>query len=315
MTIESWNSYPKVYALGHRSIQEILEGDVVVQEKIDGSQISFGRFDGVLKIRSKNKEMIVEAPEKMFGKAVETISGLDLVDGWTYRGEYLQKPKHNTLTYDRVPKDHIILFDITTGLEFYADFDFVAHEAERLGLESVHTFYYGPVTEKAELVDFLDKESCLGGPKIEGFVIKNYNRFNIQDGKPLFGKYVSEAFKEKHTKEWKTTDPGRKDIIAQIIEDYSIDARYQKAVQHLRDSGELKGDPRDIGPLIKEVGLDVDTECAHEIAMRLYNHFKKDILRGVTSGVPNWYKGELLASQFTETTDARNNVELGVDRL
>lgn len=305
---ESWTSYPKVYALGHRMIQNILDGVVTVQEKIDGSQISFGRFGGddkvrgELKIRSRNKEMIPEAPENMFEVATEIITGLDLIDGWTYRGEYLQKPKHNTLVYDRVPKNHIVLFDIARGLEDYLSPAYVEDEAERLGLDSVPTFYFGEVKEKSELVDLLDRESFLGGPKIEGFVIKNYDQF-ATDGKPMFGKYVSEAFKEKHTKEWKISAPGRKDVIAQIIEMYSTEARFQKAVQHLKEDGELLGDPRDIGHLMKEVQTDLDEECRWEIAVKLYNHFKKDILRGIVRGVPNWYKGELLNKQFEETND------------
>ena len=307
---ESWTSYPKVYALGHRTIQDILKGPVVVQEKIDGSQISFGRFEGKLKIRSRNKEMIPEVPETMFKEAVDTIEVMDLHDGWTYRGEYLQKPKHNTLVYDRVPENHIVLFDITTGLEFYADIEHVTAEAKRIGLETVPTFYEGYVKEKAELVDFLDKESFLGGPKIEGFVIKNYSWFNMQDGKPLFGKYVSEAFKEKHTKEWKSSAAGNKSVVSNVIESYSTSARYAKAVQHMRENGDLQGDPRDIGPLIKAVQADIDEECRWEIALKLYDHFKKDILRGIIRGVPEWYKGELLNKQFEEsvTEEAENEI-------
>jgi len=35
-------SYPKVLALGHRYIKDILDGEHIVEEKLDGSQISFG---------------------------------------------------------------------------------------------------------------------------------------------------------------------------------------------------------------------------------------------------------------------------------
>lgn len=34
----SWHSYPKLYAMGHRAIADILLDDVIVQEKVDGSQ-------------------------------------------------------------------------------------------------------------------------------------------------------------------------------------------------------------------------------------------------------------------------------------
>ena len=54
--------------------------------------------------------------QKMFDKGAFTAlrlfnEGL-LAPGVTYYGEYLQKPKHNTLCYDRVPKDNIIIFDV-----------------------------------------------------------------------------------------------------------------------------------------------------------------------------------------------------------
>ena len=69
--MDSWHSYPKVWNLGHPSVDEIFKDDVIVEEKVDGSQFSFGRFqyeDGEtrLRIRSKGCEMILDAPQKMF---------------------------------------------------------------------------------------------------------------------------------------------------------------------------------------------------------------------------------------------------------
>lgn len=37
-------SYPKIYNMGHAAIAELLLGEVTVEEKVDGSQISFGIF-------------------------------------------------------------------------------------------------------------------------------------------------------------------------------------------------------------------------------------------------------------------------------
>lgn len=67
------NSYPTVYALGHKAIEGIFDSPVIVEEKIDGSQFSFGLIDGELRCRSKGKELILDAPEKMFSKAVATV--------------------------------------------------------------------------------------------------------------------------------------------------------------------------------------------------------------------------------------------------
>ena len=35
-------SYPKIYNLGHKYLEELFLDDVLIEEKIDGSQISFG---------------------------------------------------------------------------------------------------------------------------------------------------------------------------------------------------------------------------------------------------------------------------------
>jgi hypothetical protein len=40
------NTIPKIYRLGDRHTLGILEGSVVVEEKYDGSQFSFGIDDG-----------------------------------------------------------------------------------------------------------------------------------------------------------------------------------------------------------------------------------------------------------------------------
>ena len=92
--MSSWHSYTEIYNLGHSAIKELFFDPVLIEEKIDGSQISFGTFDGEIRIKSKNSMIYIEAPEKMFALGVEVIQTLDLHNGWAYRAEYLQKPKH-----------------------------------------------------------------------------------------------------------------------------------------------------------------------------------------------------------------------------
>src|SRR3990167_4673194 len=315
----SWNSYPKIYNVGHPAIKDLLLDEISITEKADGSQISFGKFDSELKVKSKSQQLIVDAPEKMFIKAVETAKELFplLRDGWTYRGEYLQKPKHNALSYDRVPKKNIILFDINTAEETYLAYDDMKAEAEKLGLEVVPQLFQGKIERLYEykisneseqkmqpkmiwaVKQLLDTVSILGGQKIEGIVIKNYSRFG-KDGKALMGKHVSEAFKEVHANEWKKSNPGKNDVIQSLIEYYKTPARWNKAVQHLKERGLLTNSPRDIGPLIKETQKDIEEECQEEIKERLYKWAEGQISRGVTGGLPEWYKQKLLESQFEE---------------
>jgi hypothetical protein len=73
-----------------------------------------------------------------------------------------------------------------------------------------------------------------------------------------------------------------------------------KAVQHLRDVGTLEQSPRDIGNLIKEIQEDTKKECEEEIKKILFDHFWKNISRGITAGAPEWYKEELLKLSFED---------------
>ena len=234
----------------------------------------------------------------MFTKAVETVRDLKerglLVVDWTYRCEFLQKPKHNTLAYSRVPKGNIILFDIDRGEQDYVDANDLQYEALYLGLECVPVFgisTFAPTKE--QLDEWLETESILGGTKIEGIVIKNYGLFGL-DKKVLMAKYVSEAFKETHNKDWKDRNPNRADIVDKIIADFGGEPRWNKAVQHLEEDGELVHAPEDIGKLLKELAVDFEDECADEIKDVLWAHFRKQIIHGIQQGFPEWYKGECL---------------------
>lgn len=295
------HSYPSVYAIGHKAIDGIFKGPVIIEEKIDGSQFSFGAIDGVLMCRSKGKMLLLNAPEKMFARAVDTVMLLapNLHPGWVYRCEYLEKPRHNTLAYSRIPKNHLIGFDICAGLEDYLTPDEKNKEFSRLGLETVPLMFEGEVENFTRFADFLGRESVLGGCKVEGVVVKNYSLFTGEK-KVAMGKYVSEAFKETHASDWKERNPGQADVLAQLIERYRTDARWQKAVQHLREAGALEGSPRDIGLLMREVPADVLKECEAEIKEILFAAFWPKIQRGITAGLPDWYKNDLAKSAFVE---------------
>ena len=105
------SSYGSIFALGHKAVRDICQTPVVIQEKIDGSQISFGLLEHegklVLSMRSKGATIYPEAYPKDFSKAVAAIIAVQdkLMPGWVYRGEQLNKPKHGTLAYDRVPQN------------------------------------------------------------------------------------------------------------------------------------------------------------------------------------------------------------------
>lgn len=300
METSSWHPYPKVYAVGHAAIAEIFQDEVIVEEKVDGSQFSFGVIDGTLKLKTRRVELILEAPtEKMFKEAVETVIELkdQLHPGWTYRAEYFKKPKHNTLAYSRIPAKHLIVFDINTGEEHYLDYEEKKAEAARLGLETVPLLYRGKIDSIEQVMKLLEVESVLGGQRPEGIVFKNYKRFS-RDGKAMIGKYVSEAFKEVNQKDFRDRNPTKKDIIEFLGEKYRCESRWQKAIFRLRDEGKLENDPKDISSLLKEISTDLKEECTDEIKDALFKWAWPMISRSAIRGFPEWYKEQLLQSVF-----------------
>jgi hypothetical protein len=296
------NSYATVYALGHKAIADIFSMPVVMEEKIDGSQFSMGVFNGKLLCRSKSKQLITDAAEKMFTEAVETAKEVmpHMREGWIYRCEYLKSPKHNALPYSRIPQKHLIVFDVAIGIEQYLAPAEKLVAAEELGLECVPVLYEGVVGDFEMFKAFLERESILGGCKVEGVVIKAYNLFT-QEKKIAIGKYVSEAYKEVQQGDWKGRNPSGKDFMMLLVEKYRTEARWNKAIQHLRDVGQLEGSPRDIGVLIREIPADILKEEKEAIMDVLFKHFWPHFQRGVTRGFPDFYKKQLAESAFGET--------------
>lgn len=299
MSQTSWHSYPSIYNVGHAALAELFSDPVTIEEKVDGSQFSFGVFSGELRCRSKGQQLVVDDPEGMFIKAVDAVKSVlpQLKNGWTYRAEYLAKPKHNTLAYDRIPKNHLIIFDINPSEEAYLPYDEKQIEAERLGFECVPLLYYGHRPLLDGLRSLLDTVSILGGQKIEGFVIKNYQKF-AADKKAVMGKHVSEAFKEVHKTDWRDRNPTQGDIVEIIAQSLRTPARWEKAVQHLREAGKITNSPQDISMLLKEVNVDILKECEQDIKTQLWKYAWGKIGRSVVRGLPEWYKDKLLKQQM-----------------
>jgi len=292
--------FVKIFNIGTDYIRDIFQEEVEISEKIDGSYFAFGLIDGELQMRSKGSPLFMDNPEKMFKEGMDYVFSVQdrLPPDVIIHGEYLKSQRHNTLKYNRVPKNHIILFGAAHAKEerFYPQFeDFAA----AIDLETVPK-WHADITCPDDLKAYLDRDSCLGGTKVEGVVVKNYKRQFLLGGQPMplmAGKYVSEAFKEVHKDRWgKEEAKGSKWV--GFCESFKTEARWQKAIQHLRDRGELTNTPQDIGKLLKEVNVDIETEEKEAIKAYLWNEYKRDVMRTATRGMPEWYKEKLLARSF-----------------
>lgn len=296
------HAFPKIFALGTDYIQDIWMDQVEITEKVDGSQFAFGKLKGELVMRSKGKQMWADAHDNLFNEAVDYALSIEdkIPDGVVLYGEYLKRPKHNVLVYDRIPRNHIMLF----GSTYLGRFDVNWRRwGEILDLETVPILAFSQLKSPKDgaeyVVELLELLSVLGGSKIEGVVVKNYARPFLLGGQPIplmMGKFVSERFKEKNKTNWeKSTAKSKWELFK---EQFRTEARWVKAVQHLGDSGELEYAPRDIGKLIKEVQNDLTTEELESIKEGLWKIFGQEIIRKATAGFPEWYKKYLLERPY-----------------
>lgn len=283
-------SYGKINTVGHRDLTKLFDGPVVVQEKIDGSQFSAMVDDDlVLYCCSKSSVLDLEHPQKLFGPAVEHMKKVQskLAPGRVYRFEAMNRPKHNVLAYERVPVGNLVLYDVTlmhrNGFTLPIDQNLASY-ADFLEVECVQEIHRGEALA-ADIMTFLSAKPQLGGAMIEGVVVKNY-------AEGLKGKYVAPRFQEiMHGRPARAPKAG---IVEQLSHLYCSEARWEKAVSHLRDEGKLKDSVADIGNLIKEIQRDITEECAPDILEALFNYHIKDLRNGWIAGFPEWYKKRVL---------------------
>lgn len=298
-------AFPKIMAFGHKTVKDILDGPVEVTEKLDGSQLVFGNIGGVLQVRSKGKQLDLANPDQMFTDGVEYVLRIKerLDEGDIYYCEYLRKPKHNTLKYNSIPKHHLMLFGVSTvDGDFVGNYGDLCYRANHLDIDVAPLVFYGDIGEGVldTLRVMLDRDSYLGGAKIEGVVIKNYAKPYLLADRYLpimSAKFVSEEFKEVHRVNW-SRDNTNKGGLEHLKDMYRTEARWAKAVHSLRDIGSLLQEPADIGPLIKVVHNDIIEECKDDIKDALYSLFKKEILGHATKGFAEWYKLRLISDTY-----------------
>lgn len=296
-------SYSKPLAPTHAWVRDAMSsGTIYVSEKIDGSQFSMALIEGVLCCRSRGQQIDIANPG-MFAPAVRTAWRLGdaLVEGWTYRCEFLAKTKHNTLHYDRVPRGHLVLYDIDRG-----ECDYVpgplAGFGDEFEIDAVEVIETAAADLVAVVAHQMALPSLLGG-KREGVVAKRYDVLT-PDGKVAMAKYVSGEFVEIHQKRWRAEEarPAKRDVVDEIGEAIRTEARWHKVVQHMREAGALMDAPQDIGPLLRELAADVEGDAA-DIGEMLWARYRKELLKHAGRGFADWYRAQLNRAARTTSAD------------
>lgn len=297
-------SYQHIQQQHHKEVEDIWEGYVTIEEKIDGSQfriefhpdreMEFGSHhnDGV-EVDSMFK-LAIEGAKKIFQDYKPDVRT-------TVFCEYLSKPKQNSIPYAKVPNNNLILFDVKR-FDKYLDRKKKEKFAERYGMDIVQLIWEGDGDKiTPELIkEFLAKPSILGHVKgfdrVEGIVVKNYDKlYDEPEGHSLHGhfkctKIVNDAFKEKNSEE----NPNSKNKFQDLKEIYRTDGRFLKAIQHLKEKGELTGELSDLRFLVPEVMRDIEEEEKEVIKDALWKLFGKEIVGYAGKGMPEFYKKYLV---------------------
>lgn len=297
-------SYCKILTLGSAYTDSALVGDVVVQEKVDGSAIKFGLTDQKELIIGSRNTILGHADEnKMFKEGYEHIMSIaDKIKRFPpctyFYGEYLQKNRHNAIKYDRIPLNHIVLFDVVSEGRYF-DRQKLAETALELTIDVVPEVYRGRIEDRGFLAGLIaNTQSYLGGSLVEGVVIKNYGQTILLGGQvyPLFTKLVRPEFKEVANQRQKEFKPRL--TLEDYFQSFCTEARWLKAIQKMKDNGTWLKDPKDIGSLIKIVQEDIVTEESENIRQHFYTTFIPEILRCSVKGLPQFYKDKLFKGEL-----------------
>jgi hypothetical protein len=269
-----------------------------VEEKIDGSQISFSVVGDEVKFY--NKGNYISPGNKVFTRTMSLIKTITKLNPMLiYHGEAVCSKQHNIVKYERTPKYYFVLYDIYDLQENrLLSYDEKAMRADEAGFEVVPRLWqntdpnmtpYQICTKLNSAIEAGEIKSILGG-RPEGVVLKHHAYFTRGKRVSTKLKLVCDAHKEsrglKQNKEQQK--PG--DCIVNIGRSYATQARFHKAFQHLRDAGKLTMTLADILKIKEELDADLDRESQDEISKYLYGELSSQIKHESRAGVEDWYK-------------------------
>ena len=226
--------YNKIHSLdSNPAAAELLDGEVVIQEKIDGANFSIWWQKDELQFGSRN-HAINQYPER-FADAKKWIGSYEpvlkyLKEHPTHRlfGEWLVK---HSIKYDPTVMQKFYLFDIMEN-GCYHSFDYVNEVVAEYGFLAPRTWFRG-TTDRDEILKIFTK-SALGAVKAEGVVIRSLTpekyKYNIV-------KLVTSEFEETREKIF-GANLDKMSNEEKIAQKYVTPSRVRKAIFHFRDSGE-----------------------------------------------------------------------------
>jgi len=278
-------SFPKVRRIDKPVVKHILNDEVVVTEKLDGSQFRILLTRDGFDVGSKNVDGIdnvdsmfslgVKRAEEVWRRFVD--SGLpDEYGNMVIYTEYLSKEKHNTLSYSKIPVNNLYLFGMyLLNHENEAGIDDMNYIAKKLDIDAPNVIFTGKLTLD-ELQELIKQESYFGGTLMEGAVIINYNQYALAPYDELRwrlrAKMVREDFKELNHKEWKEK---KKDISKKFLDGFVTYPRLIKVLHKLEEEGKLVNEMVDLPLIFEEYWRDLLEEESDTLAELLVKEYKR----------------------------------------
>ncbi len=234
-----FRTYPKIKQIGSDEIKDLLttpDDEIVIEEKVDGANFRFMvSSDGRIVFGSRSQSLGDDKQDiggnwKRCVEHIKSKSANFLTDmPYIYYGECMVQ---HSIAYDwqRVPPFlGFDILDLTTG-------KFLNWEArnalfKRMGLDVVPHIKTCKASEITKLDDSVIPQSSYYPGQAEGLMFKNY-------GKQMFGKHVTEKFKEVNKAAFGGGKKHAKNDNELFVATYCTNPRIDKAVFKLVHNGE-----------------------------------------------------------------------------
>lgn len=237
-----FEKYQHVEKLGNAEVNGILDGEIFIFPKIDGTNASLwmnGKTE--LCAGSRNRELTIDNDNAGFlNWAVKQDNIIDLLlshPNLRLYGEWLVP--HSLKTYKEDAWRKFYVFDVMQD-ETYLTYNEYSALLDKYNIDYIPCIATGIDIKEEQLYQYLDKNNFLiedGKGNGEGIVIKNYNFVN-RFGRIVWAKIVTSEFKTKHIKEMGTpvitpTLDIEEKICDKFVTSALVEKEYSKIVNEL----------------------------------------------------------------------------------
>jgi len=227
--------YQHIERLGHDDCQGLLNGEVIIQNKMDGANLTIAHDPdkGVL-IASRNNTICVGGhPASGFNGAIEYVLDHPHLQNWAKEGFILRGEwcVRHSLTYRPEVYRKFYLFDVQDTAQNYIHYDVYSKKAQELGVLFIPELARLTNPFISEIEPLSQGPDDWGAAQKEGIVVKNYS-FVKKWHRTTWGKLVSADFREKNKLEFGATryDPVELKYASMLTQDDVL-----KVIHKLKD--------------------------------------------------------------------------------